>query len=73
MMSIEKFIALYFPYKTRNICTVRTAKWASGIASVVFFLLNSFLFFVVKQQEVDMGARYMVCVYEDFFVKYVLI
>ena len=46
MMSIEKFIALYFPFKTRNICTVKTAKWASGIAFVVFCLLNSFLFFV---------------------------
>ena len=73
MMAIEKFIALYFPFKTRNICTVRTAKWASGILFVVFLLLDSFLFFVVKQQEVDIGARYMVCMYEDFFVKYVLI
>ena len=27
----------------------------------------------MKQQEVDIGARYMVCMYEDFLVKYVLI
>ena len=72
-MSVEKFIALYFPFKTRNICTVRTAKWASGIAFVVFFLLNLFWFFVIKGQEGDIGARYLICVYEDFFVKYVLI
>ena len=73
MMSIEKFIALYFPFKTRYICTVRTAKWASGIAFVVFFLLNLFWFFVIKGQDADIGARYLICVYEDFFVKYVLI
>ena len=44
MMSIEKFIVLYFPFKARNICTVRTAKWASGIAFIIFFLLNLFWF-----------------------------
>ena len=48
MMSIEKCIALYFPFKTRNICTVRTAKWASGIVFVVFCLLDSFWFFAIK-------------------------
>ena len=37
MMSVEKCIALYFPFKTRNICTVRTAKWTSGIAFVIVF------------------------------------
>ena len=72
MMSIEKCIALYFPFKTRNICTVRTAKWASGIAFVIYFLLNLFWFFVVEQLKGDGGARNAACVYEFFFVKYVL-
>ena len=72
MMSVEKFVALYFPFKTRNICTVRTAKWASGIAFVIYFLLNIFWFFVVKQLKGDAGERNLACVYEDFFVKYVL-
>ena len=39
MMSVEKCIALYFPFKTRNICTVKTAKWATGIAFVIFFFI----------------------------------
>ena len=73
MMSIEKCIALYFPFKTRNICTVRTAKWASGIAFIIYFLIDLFWFFVVKQLEGDTGARYSACVFEDFFVEYVLI
>ena len=72
MMSVEKFIALYFPFKTRNICTVRTAKWASGIAFVFFFLLNVFWFFISKQLKGDGGARYYFCAFEDFFVKFYL-
>ena len=72
MMSVEKFIALYFPFKSRNICTVRTAKWASGIAFVVYFLLNFFWFFVVKALKGDRGARNVACVLEDFFVKFYL-
>ena len=70
MMSVEKCIALYFPFKTRNICTVKTAKWASGIAFVVFIPLNLFWFFVVKEHEGDFGARYLFCTFEDFFIKY---
>ena len=72
MMSVEKFIALYFPFKTRNICTVRTAKWASGIAFVIFFLLNLFWFFAVKELKGDGGARNSACILEEFFVNYFL-
>ena len=73
MMSIEKCIALYFPFKTRNICTVRTAKWASGIVFVVFCLLDSFWFFASKAIKGDGGARNLACVFEDFFAKYFLV
>ena len=72
MVSVEKCIALYFPFKTRNICTVRTAKWASGIAFIIYFLLDLFWFFVVKQLKGDAGERNLACVFEDFLVKYVL-
>ena len=70
MMSVEKCIALYFPFKTRNICTVKTAKRASAIAFVVFFVLNIFWFLVVKQHRAGLGYF---CDYEDYFVKYVLL
>ena len=36
LMSVEKFFALYFPLKTRSICTVRTAKWVTSISALVF-------------------------------------
>ena len=51
MMSIEKFIALYFPLKTRNICTVKTAKWSCFCSAVMFAGFNSQFFFVVKAHK----------------------
>ena len=73
MMSVEKCLALYLPFKSGNICTVKTAKWASGIACVFFFVINFFWFFLVKELKGDAGARYEACVFEDFFVKYVMV
>ena len=72
MMTVEKCIALYFPFKTRNICTVKTAKWASGIVGVFSCILNFFWFFVVKERR-DEGARSLACVHEEFYLKYALI
>ena len=31
LMSIEKCFAVYFPLKSKTICTVKTSKWATGI------------------------------------------
>ena len=73
MMSVEKCIALYFPFKTRNICTVKTAKWASGIAGVIFIFFNSFWFFVVKIERENFLTRNIICMYEDYFMKYFMV
>ena len=73
MMSVEKCIALYLPFKSRNICTVKTAKWASGIACVFFILADGFWFFVVKAIQGDGGARFRTCVFADFFLDYILV
>ena len=48
MMCIEKFFALYFPLKTRSICTVLTAKWITSITGVILVAFNSQLFFILK-------------------------
>ena len=37
IMAIEKFFALYFPLKSKTICTVKTAKWATGVSAFIFF------------------------------------
>ena len=34
-MSLEKCFAVYFPLKSKTVCTVRTAKWLTGIFGIV--------------------------------------
>ena len=50
-MSIEKSIVVYFPLKTKNICTVRTAKWACLVAPIIFAAFNSQWFFIVENRS----------------------
>ena len=45
MMSIEKCFAVYFPLKTKTVCTVRTAKWVTGIVGIILAGYNSIQFF----------------------------
>ena len=40
IMSVEKLFALYFPLRTKSICTVSTAKKVTLASAVVFFLYN---------------------------------
>ena len=46
LMSIEKCFAVYFPLKAKTVCTVRTAKWATGAAGVVLAAFNAINFFL---------------------------
>ena len=39
IISVEKFIALYFPFKTKTICTVRIAKRVSLVTAIIYLLL----------------------------------
>ena len=48
MMSVEKCIVVYFPLKVRNICTVKTAKWACLVAAIIFFAFHSQWFFIIE-------------------------
>ena len=48
LMSLEKCFAVYFPLKSKAICTVRIAKWATGVAGVILAGYNSMFFFVIK-------------------------
>ena len=62
LMSIEKCFAVYFPLKSKTVCTVRTAKWATGIAGVILAGYNSLLFFLIKA-GVIVSSGYDTCVY----------
>ena len=35
LMSVEKCFAVYFPLKSKTVCTVKTAKWATGIVCLI--------------------------------------
>ena len=45
LMSIEKCFAVYFPLKVKSVCTVKTAKWATGILGVTLAGYNIIQFF----------------------------
>ena len=62
LMSIEKCFAIYFPLKSKTICTVKKAKWATGIVGVVLAISDSAYFFVAKSIILKSSGRHT-CVY----------
>ena len=48
-MSVEKCLALYFPFKTKSICTVKIAKRVSLITAVIFVAFEPQFFFIIKK------------------------
>ena len=44
LMSVEKCFAVYFPLKSKTICTVKTSKWATGIVGVILAGYDSIYF-----------------------------
>ena len=46
IMSVEKFFGLYFPLKTRSICTIRTAKCVTSISALIFLAFNCQIFVI---------------------------
>ena len=67
MMSVEKCIVVYFPLKVRNICTVKTAKWACLVAALIIAAFNSQWFFIIEAGS----ASY--CTYTKVSASYILI
>ena len=50
-MSVEKFFALYFPLKTKSICTVKTAKRVTIVAAFIFIAFDSQFFFIMRKHK----------------------
>ena len=61
LMSIEKCFAVYFPLKAKTVCTVRTAKWSTGIAGVVLAAFNVINFFL--ESRFIKSSNHYVCYY----------
>ena len=55
-MSLEKCFAVYFPLKSKTVCTVKTAKWATGIVGVILAGYDSVYIFVTEVWELS-GRR----------------
>ena len=62
LMSIEKCFAVYFPLKSKTICTVKTAKWATDIVGVILAISDSAYFFLAKSVIWKSSGRHT-CVY----------
>ena len=61
-MSVEKCFAVYFPLKSKTVCTVRTAKWVTGIVGVILAGYNILQFFDVESQFIKSNG-YHVCIF----------
>ena len=68
LMSLEKCFAVYFPLKAKTVCTVKTAKWTTGIVGVMLAGYDSIYIFITESFNfVEEGLR--LCVYNvDFKV-----
>ena len=51
VMSIEKCFALYFPLKTKGICTVKTAKWVTFLTAISLAAFDAQFFFIVEKNR----------------------
>ena len=52
-MSVEKCFAVYFPLKSKTVCTVKTAEWATGIVGVILAGYDSVYIFVTEVWELS--------------------
>ena len=62
LMSIEKCFAVFFPLKAKTVCTVKTAKWATGIVGFILAGYDSLYLFVMKSEFMESTGR-PACVY----------
>ena len=58
IMSVEKLFALYFPLRTKSICTVSTAKKLTLASAVVFFLFDGQFFITIGLKTRENGVEY---------------
>ena len=57
IMSIEKFIALYFPFKAKILCTLRNAKLSAILTALIFIIFDAQFFYLFE--FIDGACRYV--------------
>ena len=58
LMSIEKCFVVYFPLKSKTLCTVKTAKWTTGIVGFILIGYN-LQYLIISEAIVDNnGSEY---------------
>ena len=53
VMSLERFFALYFPLKSKTVCTMKTAKWSTGSLALIFLVYNVQYLVIYKSKVTD--------------------
>ena len=62
LMSVEKCFAVYFPLKSKIVCTIRTAKLTTGAAGIVLAAYNVNRFFSFKSHFIKLYNHHL-CLY----------
>ena len=62
LMSLEKCFAVYFPFKSKTVCTVKTAKWATGIVAIILAGYNMKYFFLLESYFSKYYGSIVICV-----------
>ena len=57
LMSVEKCFAVYFPLKSKTVCTVKAAKWVTSIVGVILVGYDSIYFFIVKSKVLESSGH----------------
>ena len=66
-MSIEKCFAVYFPLKSKTVCTVRTVKWTTGVVGIVLASYD-LVYLVGMESLIKLSVRH-ICVFNvDYWV-----
>ena len=62
LMSFEKYFAVYFPLKSKTVCTVKTAKWSTGVLGILMAGFN-LVYIVVLKSFIIKASGHHICVY----------
>ena len=66
-MSLEKCFAVYFPLKAKTVCTVGTAKWATGVVGIVLASCD-LVYFVGVELFIKSSGRHSCIIKDGYFV-----